>query len=96
MFWNRKASNQIQKMAQALQFMKFETFSIRSCRQIPWIDQSKNIEEQVASWIGLNFPKFKTDYAATLYEIRRGSKICAAPGNFKGVGNRGIARSYTR
>jgi len=36
--------------------------------KIPWIDQSKNIEEQVASWIGLNFPKFKTDYAATLYE----------------------------
>lgn len=36
--------------------------------KIPWIDQSKNIEEQVASWIDLNFPKFKADYAATLYE----------------------------
>lgn len=35
--------------------------------KISWIDQSKEKEKQITEWIGANLPKFKNEYANTLY-----------------------------
>ena len=45
-------------------------FLIREGDKLPWIDPSQNREQQVGDWIAANLPKFRDEYASTLYEYQ--------------------------
>lgn len=42
-------------------------FMFDHSEKISWIDQNNEIEPQITAWISQNLPKFKTEYANTLY-----------------------------
>lgn len=43
-------------------------FLMRHYRLIPWLDAAKDIDSQIRTWIERTLPRFKCEYADTLYE----------------------------
>lgn len=49
-------------------FDKLKNFLITHADKIPWTEHSREVERQVIDWIYVNLPKFRDEYASTLYE----------------------------
>lgn len=55
-------------------FDNLKNFLITHSDKIPWIDNTRNAEEQVTSWIYTNLPKFRDEYLSNLYEYEEVQK----------------------
>jgi len=55
-------------------FENLKNFLITHADKIPWIDRSKNIEQQITEWIFSSLPKFREEYLSNLYEYEEVQK----------------------
>lgn len=55
-------------------FDNLKNFLITHSDKIPWIDNTRNAEEQITSWIYTNLPKFRDEYLSNLYEYEEVQK----------------------
>lgn len=55
-------------------FDNLKNFLITHSDKIPWIDNTRNAEKQVTSWIYTNLPKFRDEYLSNLYEYEEVQK----------------------
>ncbi len=49
-------------------YENLKNFLIAHADKIPWINQQRDVEQQVIAWLGKNLPKFKDEFALSLYE----------------------------
>jgi hypothetical protein len=65
-------------------FENLRTFLITHADKIPWINRSKNIEQQVIEWIYNSLPKFRDKYSYNLYEYEEVQKYVSKRKTAKG------------
>ncbi len=70
-------------------------FLITHSDKIPWVDNTRNVEEQITSWIYTNLPKFRREWLPNLYEYEEVQKYKSKRETTKAK-NIAELRGYTR
>jgi len=76
-------------------FENLKTFLITNADKIPWINRRQDVERQVGEWIYANLPKFRDEYASSLYEYEEIQKYKPKRETEKAKSIAGL-RDYTR
>lgn len=77
-------------------FNNLKKFLFAHSDKIPWIDDTRNVEEQVINWIYTNLPKFQDGYSSNLYEYEEVQRYRSPTHETQKARDIAPLRGYTR